>query len=261
MQRFRVQENVPSVYVEKSRDFQMMCNVFDLMNNGVKFDIDTIKSLSDTTRCPQSLIKYLQHKLGFYSNVQMSDDTLRIILKCFPYLVRLKGSKRGVVESICLFLTTLGINGKQRIEVTNYEYSDDPCGNYIITLSIQHKALDVTILKEILKYIIPTGYIVKYSFFQSVDIPPTVIGASDMINITFVDKKAGSGIRASGTDINTQEVLNSVSATTLIDVTTVESTKALPTVTGGMTSNKLVNVDVRLASKEIPKGENNSEST
>lgn len=260
MQRFRVQENVPQVYVEKSRDFQMMCNVFDLMNNGVKFDIDTIKSLSDSTRCPQSLIKYLQHKLGFYSNVKMSDETLRTILKCFPYLVRLKGSRRGVVESICLFLTTLGINSKQNIDITNYKYTDDPCGNYIIVLSIQHKALDITILKEILRYIIPTGYVVKYSFFQSVDIPPTVTESSDIVNITFVDKKVGSGIREGQKD-NTEysnEVVNSVSASTIIDVNTIESTEPLKSVRLGESSSKEIKVDVRISPKEELEGEETS---
>lgn len=220
MNRFRIQDNVPQVYVAESRDFQMLCNVFDLMNNGVKFDIDTIKSLSDSIRCPERLIKYLQHKLGFYSNVKMSDDTLRTILKCFPYLVKLKGSRRGVVESICVFLTTLGINGKQKIEVNNHNTNDGPCGNYVIVLNIEHKSLDVTILKEILRYILPTGYIVKYSFFQSVDLLPTITENSDIVNITFVDANLGSGVKLSPDD-GTQyknDVISSISSSTIIDV-------------------------------------------
>lgn len=217
MKPFRVQENVPDVYVSQSRDFQMMCNVFDLLNNGVKFDIDTIRSLSETIRCPESLIKYLQHKLGFYSSVEIPDDTLRTILKCFPFLLRNKGSRRGIVESICLFLSVLHTDGKQLIEVDNRGNSNSPYGNYIITLNIESRSVDVTILQEILKYIIPTGYIVKYSFFASADILPTLTEVSDTINITFIDETLNGGIRRSDIQYDI-EAVSSVSATTIINV-------------------------------------------
>lgn len=221
MNRFRVQENVPDPYITHSRDFQMLCNLFDLMNNGVKFDIDTIKSLSESIRCPESLIKYLQHKLGFFSDVKMSDDTLRTILKCFPYIVRHKGSKRGVRESIFLFLSVVHSDGKSIIEYKDFETHNDPNGNYIVILNIEDKALDVTILTEILRYILPTGYIVEYSFFQSADIKPTITEVSDRIKITFVDEAISSGVKLSVAEDSTlyeDNVLSGISNTTIIKV-------------------------------------------
>ena len=237
MNRFRIQENVPQVYVDESRDFQMMCNVFDLVNNGVKFDIDTISLLGDSTKCPESLVSYLQNKLGFYSDLKMTDETLRTILKCFPYLVRLKGSRKGVVNSICLFLTVLGISGKVYVDSKNHVSNQDPSGNYIIHLQIEHKALDVSILKEILRYIIPTGYIVKYSFFQSLDIPPTITTQSDYINIIFVEETLNSGIKLTPTrteevndyHYNHNNMVGNVSSSTIIAVEQVNAVENVDT--------------------------------
>ena len=38
----RLENNTPSIYCQKSRDFQLFCRLYDVVNNGVKFDIDSI---------------------------------------------------------------------------------------------------------------------------------------------------------------------------------------------------------------------------
>ena len=57
---FRLQENVPDVYARKSRDFQLLCNVFDILQGGIKYDIDTITSVVDTRYCSERLLPLLQ---------------------------------------------------------------------------------------------------------------------------------------------------------------------------------------------------------
>ena len=83
MKRFRLRNNVPDVYVKQSRDFQLMCDLFDIINNGIKFDIDTIIDLSDTTLCRESMLPYLQSKLGLDLSKEIPNDILRIILNSF----------------------------------------------------------------------------------------------------------------------------------------------------------------------------------
>ena len=226
MNRFRVHENVPDPYITHSRDFQLLCNVFDLMNNGVKFDIDTIKSLNETERCPESLIRYLQNKLGFFRSLKITDDTLRTVLKCFPYIIKHKGSKRGVQETICLFLSAIHKNSRTSIEYRTTETSNNPYGNYLVVLRLDDGVPDITLLDELLRYIVPAGYLVEYSAFTSNVVDPTITGVSDRVKITFVDERISSGVKLSGDDtlgIYADNVVSGIGNTTIIEVQDIEN--------------------------------------
>ena len=74
MKRFRIRDNVPDAYVKRSRDFQLLCDLFDIVNNGVKFDIDSIMDLSNTELTRESMLPYLQAKLGFNSSFISNDS-------------------------------------------------------------------------------------------------------------------------------------------------------------------------------------------
>lgn len=47
----RLQNNVPEVYVKESRDFQLLCRLYDCILNGVKFDIDSMLNITDSKSC------------------------------------------------------------------------------------------------------------------------------------------------------------------------------------------------------------------
>lgn len=198
---FRLQEHVPDVYARKSRDFQLLCNIFDCMNGGVKFDIDSIRDITDTDLCNERVINLLQTKLGFFTNKNMNTTTQRLILKAFPYLVKHKGSRKGIRQAIQVFLKTQGVSGNISVHTINKQKIVDAKSGlnklenvYVIELGIQTKLLDTTILDEILKYIIPAGYIVKYSFYQTYNFDTQALN-SDTINIIFVQQSVNSGVR------------------------------------------------------------------
>lgn len=204
---FRIQEHVPDVYPRKSRDFQLLCNVFDCMNSAVKYDIDSIRDVTDTNLCNDRVLNFLQTKLGFFTNKHMNTDTQRLILKAFPYIIKNKGSTKGIKQAIYVFLKTQGVNGNVSVDIiNNKEVVNNLTPNtnklehtYVVELGIQTKLLDTTILNEILKYIIPAGYIVKYSFYVQHQMP-TIIKSDDTINIIFVRDSLNSGIRLSNSD-------------------------------------------------------------
>ena len=222
MKLFRIQENVPDVYVNESRDFQLLCNLFDCVQGGVKFDIDSIRDITDTNLCNERVLNFLQTKLGFFTNIHMTSEQQRIILKAFPYLIKKKGSKTGIIQAIQVFLKTQGVTGDIKIEVTNKVKEKNNINEllkinnlYIVEIAISTKLLDISILKEILKYIIPAGYIVKYSFYSPADTTTTLSGSKDIINIVFVEKELNDGIKLSNTEYD--PVINSVSNTSIID--------------------------------------------
>lgn len=56
---WRTADNVPEVYPAESRDFQLIGRVLDYVVNGVKFDIDSIRALSNTQDIMGSLLPLL----------------------------------------------------------------------------------------------------------------------------------------------------------------------------------------------------------
>ena len=90
MEVIRLQNETPEVYTEQSRDFQLLCRVYDCVINSIKFDVDSIKKISSTRDIRATLLPLLQTKLGFFSNSIMSDEALRTILEAFPLIIKKK---------------------------------------------------------------------------------------------------------------------------------------------------------------------------
>lgn len=196
MNRFRIRNNVPDVYVKESRDFQLMCDLFDIINNGVKFDIDTIMDLSDTLLCRESMLPYLQQKLGLKLSKEITSENLRTILKCFPYLVKYKGCRKGVEEAIALFLHIIFANCSHKVEIVNKSPNSGINGLYIVEIELEDNVLKrLHILDDILKYVLPAGYKLEYDLKYLVDDIRTEIYPLDKVNIVLVNEHLGSNVR------------------------------------------------------------------
>ena len=91
---FRTAENVPEIYVNESRDFQVFARVKDASFNAVKYAIDSIRHTSNTLEMNSSLLPLLKSKVGFFESDQLTEDQLRYLLAGFPALLRNKGHVR-----------------------------------------------------------------------------------------------------------------------------------------------------------------------
>ena len=185
----RLQNNVPEVYVEQSRDFQMLCRAYDAILNGVKFDIDTIQYLSNTNRCNTRALGLLQTKVGFFTNVAIDDESLRYILKVFPFLIKNKGNLKSISQAVSVFLKINNLSLPTSISVDN--------DTHTVIITIKHRFSDTTVLDEILSYIIPAGYLFEYRFEEGVE-GTTHIYEEDSFGEVF------------SSDINTSVVRNNV---------------------------------------------------
>ena len=68
MDIFRIENNVPDVYVNNSRDFQLLARLKTVLFAAIKHDINSIIFLSNTTYCRDSHLENLSTKLGFFHN-------------------------------------------------------------------------------------------------------------------------------------------------------------------------------------------------
>lgn len=123
MNIFRLQNNVPDVYVNKSRDFQIFCRLVDLYFATTKNGADgVLKTLSATT-CPDGLLQLLRSKVGYVSyDVTVYSEQLRKILDVFPYLIKQKGTYAGIYKTVGLFLRINNINTKYQVDIINKNF-------------------------------------------------------------------------------------------------------------------------------------------
>ena len=103
MPLFNVQDNLPSIYPNESRDFQLLCKLYDCINNGVMGDIKSMTSVTFTKECRDDVLRLLSTKLGFFPDIDISDESLRYILMAFPEIMKYKGSKAGIEGVLNVF--------------------------------------------------------------------------------------------------------------------------------------------------------------
>lgn len=183
-------KKIPEYYNNESRDFQIFTRVFDLIENSLKFDIDSINTILDTDSINNSYIDSVAKKVGFFESEIYPDYILRFIISAFPYIIKYKGSLEGITRATQAFLKINGIKDKPLIEIDNT--------NYIIKIGIQSTLFDISLLKVILKYILPTGYFLDIYFYSGARLEPHpfLFGSNkDLYQLSGVTLKGASSIR------------------------------------------------------------------
>lgn len=207
MKQFRISENVPDVYPRKSRDFQLFCAIFDCLFGELKYNIDSIIDITNTSQCNERLLPLLQTKLGFFTKEKISGEDLRLILRAFPTIVRNKGSKTGIIQAVQVYLKLFGLDVDSEVTITNKVFTEgkyDDEKSYIVDIAVSDKLTDTSILTEILKYVIPAGYKLRYSY-KSKGKRETIITATDRIEIVYGDSPVIDPI-TKGIDKGTQSI-------------------------------------------------------
>lgn len=209
MNLIRLQEKVPYIYVEKSRDFQLLCRAYDTALNQVKFDIDTMPYILSSAECRNSVLPLLQTKLGFQTNLKLDSASLRLILDAFPKMLRNKGSLTGIMMAVNVWLKIIELETQVYVDIFNIldgPYSGNDIGGYIgqieipkytIAIGISGNPRDYSILQEILKYIIPTGYRLYFYFFKpiSTEDTPTLNPLDDQATLVHVSDDVNAVVR------------------------------------------------------------------
>lgn len=142
MPLIRVKDLVPDVYESTSRDFQLISNLKTCVFSATKEDIDSIVDIISTEHCPDRLLPLLQSRLGFITDKEFDNRTLRIALSVFPYLIKNKGTLKAIKQAVYAFLKINNLNTRTYVEVSNkvdYGYIEaDPA---VITTKHYSKAI------------------------------------------------------------------------------------------------------------------------
>lgn len=192
---FKFTENTPEVYSNESRDFQLICRIYDCITNGLKFDIDSIIYTTNTSKCNSKLIELLKTKIGFFTDKEFLDTQLRSVLAGFLETVKYKGTKQALEYALLLYLKALNLYSTIKVNIVKKVYVNnkiDHNQSYLIQLGIQAQYQNTALLEEILKYILPTGFKYEIMFYVEpesaiinkfkLNQKPTVLFIKDIIN-------------------------------------------------------------------------------
>lgn len=156
---FRVEHNVPDVYVNESRDFQLFSRLYDLVLQSSRFSIDSMEQVSDTLRCNDTLLPLIATKVGFFTDLKLTSKADRKILSAFPYIIKYKGSMYGIQLVTNLF---------EQIMNTQVDIDLDSADKNHVTIMFEDYTPDVNLIYSLLEYIRPTGLLIDYKVYSNV---------------------------------------------------------------------------------------------
>ena len=170
----KLQELTPSVYYEQSRDFQFIGRLYDIVLNYVKTNADNLYTLPIGKNMDEKLLNLLAFTLGFQSKHQYNSKQLLAICSVLPLILKHKGSLNAILIAVNSILYAEGIN-----QALDYEFKNN---NLVLYLSPDLS--DLTLLKDIMIYILPAGIgcdMIKE--IQSVNKIETVLTTKDEVTV------------------------------------------------------------------------------
>lgn len=153
-----IESFVPGIYVKKSRDFQMFCKVLEIATNNVKFNADTITDIYDPFKCNNRMLELLCTLYNYQPRRDVSDTDLRTILANYPYLIKHKGTKKGIEAAVSLAVKLTGKSLSWHCDIETKDNSGNSIHKVIVTISDKY---DERYLKEFMELVLPVGYLVE----------------------------------------------------------------------------------------------------
>ena len=170
----KLQELTPSVYYEQSRDFQFIGRLYDIVLNYVKTNADNLYTLPIGKNMDEKLLNLLAFTLGFQSKHHYNSKQLLAICSVLPLILKHKGSLDAILIAANSILYAEGIN-----QALDYEFKNN---NLVLYLS--QDLSDLTLLKDIMIYILPAGIgcdMVKE--IQSINKIETILTTKDEVKV------------------------------------------------------------------------------
>ena len=179
----KFQDLTPEVYYKRSRDFQYIGRLFDLVLNNAKMNTDIISSLPLNPDMDPRLLDLLALTLGFKSKHEYNTKQLAALCSIFPFVLRNKGSKLAIETACNALLNAEGITKEASIEVSDQT----------VSIFLPSELSDLNLLKDLLNYILPAG--MSCSLVQEATLVPpsstTLVNYQDyVVNYTNTSKES-----------------------------------------------------------------------
>lgn len=147
----KLQNYTPEIYYKESRDFQLLGRLYDLVLNAIKTEVDLLYNLPLSNNSDDKVLELLALTLGFKPKHQYNAKHLKAVCSVLPELMRYKGSIKALKIACEALFNAMDINQK-----LDYDFNSEN-DNTELNLYIAQEFGDITILTDLLNYILPAG--------------------------------------------------------------------------------------------------------
>lgn len=151
---FTTTQNVPAIYVEKSRDFQLLCNIVDVFVNSVTGNANKMQLQNSAQFCDERMLPLLATYVGFFTQEYLPAAVQRNIISVFPFIIKNKGNKQSIDVAAKAALRVYPLINSITTSIKNDTYTVFifcDCQNWF--------DIDERYIREVMKYTLPTGYL------------------------------------------------------------------------------------------------------
>ena len=153
---FQTTLNTPSIYSEKSRDFQLLSNIIDVYLNSARGNANKMRYQISPNMCDERMLSLLCTRSGFFTSEYLPSSVLRSILSLFFDIKKNKGNIVGIQLAARAVLSTYPLVQDIQVTIENTTYE------VVITCECQKWfEIDERYIREVMRYTLPTGYLLK----------------------------------------------------------------------------------------------------
>lgn len=141
---------VPEVYYNRSRDFQLLGRIYDIIFNYLKTNTEIIDAVPYSEDIDDKLIPLISTTLGFKQTHEYNTQQLKVLCSSFVTILRNKGNLSSI-DTLLSILSNVE-NTKERCyrEITD----DDP---YTLKIYLPLSISDTALFEDMLYYVLPAG--------------------------------------------------------------------------------------------------------
>jgi hypothetical protein len=168
-----LKSQVPNIYYDASRDFQVLGHLYEVVLNYVKTNADMLYLLPNGIDTDTRTTELLATTLGFKLRRNYDKDQLAALVSIFPRLLKIKGTIQAVELAGNALVKASGVPGKFAIDKSELE-------NHILAIKIPIELSDITLFMDLLPYILPFGIrvsIIRNTVRTQVNTDPVGINA------------------------------------------------------------------------------------
>ena len=143
----KFKDQVPSIYINASRDFQYLSWLFNIVLNCVKHNVDDLYDLPNVD-VNSKLTELFALTLGFKVKRNYDQRQLLAIAAILPNILRCKGTEKAVKMAAEALITASGALGKTELEIIDSQ---------LIVRIPEDTTIDTALFLDLLDYILPAG--------------------------------------------------------------------------------------------------------
>ena len=160
---YQTKNNIPEVYINESRDFQLISSALDSIYNYLLSNKSKMDYLDDLELVDAKLLDLIKDYLGFFTDQYYPENLLRSILINFPYMIKNKGSYNGVkiaIEALQNAFTSISYINIIRTGESKDNTSLTGFDNSTFEISTDGVIINQNYIDEVLAYVLPIGALV-----------------------------------------------------------------------------------------------------